>query len=327
MLRKPFILALLAPASCVSAQFASRVIEYSPAAGQLVTDPDFNDPARATGAPGMGTPGVPVTSGVVTLGGFGGSITLAFDAPVMDDPSNPMGLDAIVFGNAFYVSDNPTRRFSEAGVIEIARDDNQNGIADDPFFFIPGSALAAQALPPFEITEPVMLANVEGNSSTQTEDHWGYADRTPTQAAAPGSSESELIAFYTTPDDPFVVGISPGSGGGDAFDIAWAVDPQTGLAAGLDRFDFIRITTAVDVAAGLFGEKSTEIDAVSDVSPAQASCLADVNADGLVNGLDFGAWLSAFNAQDPSADQNLDGMINGLDFGAWLSGFNAGCDG
>lgn len=55
-------------------------------------------------------------------------------------------------------------------------------------------------------------------------------------------------------------------------------------------------------------------------------CLADVNQDGDVNGLDFGAWLGAFNAGDPLADQNQDGEINGLDFGAWLGNFNAGCD-
>jgi hypothetical protein len=55
-------------------------------------------------------------------------------------------------------------------------------------------------------------------------------------------------------------------------------------------------------------------------------CVADVNSDGELNGLDFGAWLGAFNAGLPSADQNADGLVNGLDFGAWLSNFNAGCD-
>lgn len=55
-------------------------------------------------------------------------------------------------------------------------------------------------------------------------------------------------------------------------------------------------------------------------------CLADVNADGSLNGLDFGAWLGAYNTADPAADQNGDGSINGLDFGAWLANFNAGCD-
>lgn len=55
-------------------------------------------------------------------------------------------------------------------------------------------------------------------------------------------------------------------------------------------------------------------------------CLADVSGDGAVNGLDFGAWLGAFNAGAATADQNTDGQINGLDFGAWLANFNAGCD-
>jgi hypothetical protein len=54
-------------------------------------------------------------------------------------------------------------------------------------------------------------------------------------------------------------------------------------------------------------------------------CVADVNGDGELNGLDFGAWLGAFNAGLPTADQNGDGVVNGLDFGAWLAGFNAGC--
>lgn len=62
------------------------------------------------------------------------------------------------------------------------------------------------------------------------------------------------------------------------------------------------------------------------VIPEPEPCPADVNQDGSLNGLDFGAWLGAFNAGLPTADQNADGAINGLDFGAWLANFNAGCD-
>lgn len=49
---------------------------------------------------------------------------------------------------------------------------------------------------------------------------------------------------------------------------------------------------------------------------------ADVNLDGVLDGLDFGAWLGAFNTGRCQADQNMDGAINGLDFGAWLNNFN-----
>lgn len=71
-------------------------------------------------------------------------------------------------------------------------------------------------------------------------------------------------------------------------------------------------------------ESNNEFVAVFTV--AEAECLADVNDDGVLNGLDFGAWLGAFNAGALSADQNGDGIINGLDFGSWLANFNAGCD-
>lgn len=56
------------------------------------------------------------------------------------------------------------------------------------------------------------------------------------------------------------------------------------------------------------------------------ACPADVNRDFQVDGLDFGAWLAAFNSMDQEADQNRDGRIDGLDFGAWLGNFNSGCD-
>lgn len=68
----------------------------------------------------------------------------------------------------------------------------------------------------------------------------------------------------------------------------------------------------------------TDGDGIPD--SCETECIADVNGDGDLNGLDFGAWLSAFNAGDLSADQNGDGMVNGIDFGSWLSNFNAGCD-
>ena len=54
-------------------------------------------------------------------------------------------------------------------------------------------------------------------------------------------------------------------------------------------------------------------------------CLPDVNGDGSVNPSDFGAWVAAYNANDPKADQNLDGFINPSDFGAWVANYNAGC--
>ena len=57
----------------------------------------------------------------------------------------------------------------------------------------------------------------------------------------------------------------------------------------------------------------------------EAGCLADVNGNGVADPGDFGAWVAAFNANDPAADQNGDGSVDPSDFGAWVANFNAGC--
>lgn len=56
-----------------------------------------------------------------------------------------------------------------------------------------------------------------------------------------------------------------------------------------------------------------------------SDCRADFNGDGVVNTLDFLAFLNAYNDDDPAADFNGDGIINTLDFLAFLNAFNEGC--
>ncbi|HZW09597.1 MAG TPA: hypothetical protein VFF69_06820 [Phycisphaerales bacterium] len=128
---------------------------------------------------------------------------------------------------------------------------------------------------PFESS--IVLINPNGPFATE-EGVWGYADLSPTLVLGdidgdnvvedPSISPGE---FYTAPDDPFEVGVDGGSGGGDAFDIAWAIDAATGAPAGLSGFDFIRITNATNVVLGPFGERSAEVCAVADVRPGLGS--------------------------------------------------------
>lgn len=124
---------------------------------------------------------------------------------------------------------------------------------------------------PFE--SAIVLENPNGPFAT-VEGVWGYADLSPTLVL--GDLDGDNVAddgsmapeeFYTVPDDPFTVGVDAGSGGGDAFDIAWAVDPATGAPAGLPGFDFIRITNATNALFGPFGERSAEVCAVAVVRP------------------------------------------------------------
>ena len=115
---------LTAPAGAgEGSPFAALVIDFEPAPGQFVNVEAFNDPHRALGPPiGGGTNDGNDTS-VVSLGGFGGSLTLAFDHTVADHPLSPMGQDAIVFGTAFWVGGNDQRHRGECATIEISLDE------------------------------------------------------------------------------------------------------------------------------------------------------------------------------------------------------------
>ncbi|MGP1309315.1 MAG: hypothetical protein ACTS27_03865 [Phycisphaerales bacterium] len=334
--------------------FASEVVDYSPAPGQFVNGTALNDPAAALGAPTGGAPGEPATTDVVTLGGFGGLITLKFADTVLDDPCNPFGVDAIVFGNALYVSGNPRRRFAEAAHIEVSYDANANGLADDAWFVIRGSSLPAvpsdafrsqdwdsnpgtptppantlwypQSVPAASFTTgafelpPMFAANIVTlPPDAEQEAVWGYADFTPTLSPPAGADPD---AFYSTPDDPFAIGITPGSAGGDAFDIAWAVDPMSGAPANLPGFDFIRITTAVDAVIGPLGEISAEIAGVARVR-SRVVLEGDATGDGVVNFADLNLVLSNFGVATDEGDANCDGVVNFADLNAVLSNFGA----
>ena len=117
------------------------------------------------------------------------------------------------------------------------------------------------------------------------------------------------------------VGITAGSGGGDAFDIAWAIDPETSLPAKLHGFDFIRITSAVNVVAGLLGEKSAEIDAVADAAP---DPFGDTDEDGDIDLVDVSAFQVCFGVTDTltvecdHGDRQPDEIIDLLDWSAMI---------
>jgi hypothetical protein len=55
------------------------------------------------------------------------------------------------------------------------------------------------------------------------------------------------------------------------------------------------------------------------------ACLADWNSDGLVNTIDFVAYLNDWAAKNAGADVNGDGAVNTQDFIAFLDLWAAGC--
>lgn len=359
----PPLLIALALAVSANAQppFASRVLDYSPAPGQFVQNPQFNDPARALGAPGIaGGLSAADNSKCVTLGGFGGTITLGFDHSIYANPHNPHQLDFIVYGNGYYIGGDPLRRHAELGVIEVSRDDNHNGQADDAWYLIPGSHLPAAA--------PVVRTNAMWNAATLnpawiptgrsgmwatsgyqlpaafgpspiivnslgsgSEELWGYADLAPSLVLGDTTATNivddpaaDPALFYTIPDDPRTTGIDPGSGGGSAIAIRWAIDPATGATANVDRIDFIRITTGINAVHQILGEISTEISAVADVRPIYTP---DWNLDGATSVQDIFDFLNSWFAgigESGGADYNLSGVSTVQDIfdflNAWFQG-------
>ena len=250
--------------------FAVAVVSYRPAPGQYVNNSSYGNSSAA--------PGIPDGS-IVSLGGFGGSITLRFLTPIRDIPGKP---DFVVWGNALYNGNNPRKRWAEPGLIEVSEDGNSWYLIGGSFFS-PGFQPATNVLavtysntnasywPSWITGDEYRITNVclntafepridpsgslaYTNSPTEAaETLYGYADCTPK-----GTVDRDWSA-----DDPLSFGIE--GSGGDPIKLEWAVDTNGNsiyTAISNRSFYYIRITTAVHRDNGIFGETSTEIDAV-----------------------------------------------------------------
>lgn len=248
---------------------ADAVVAYAPGLG---VPPGFDDPAAALGPParfsgaglepGVVSPFQPAfTPAELLVVGRGGSVVLAFDEPVLDDPANPFGVDLLVFGNAFLIDlAFPTGLagglFAEGGRIEVSPD----GVT---WTLVPE-------------------ADADGGFPTL-----GWLDAGPYDLE-PGRTPSD----FTRPVDPAVdpstlagtswpnlLAIYDGSGGGTPVDLG-----PLGLAA----ITHVRISVPADAPTAI------ELDAVMDVAPAGPA--ADVDGDGLVGFGDVLAVLAAWGA-------------------------------
>ena len=112
--------------------YVTHVFDYRPAVGQFVnelpkyevgdTQEDMN--RKVLEAIGNNR------RGQVTLGGFGGYVVVGFNHTIKNEPGKR---DFRVLGNAFDGS-------SEPGIVMVSRDDNKNGLPDDEWFELAGSA-------------------------------------------------------------------------------------------------------------------------------------------------------------------------------------------
>lgn len=230
--------------------WADQVISYAQGTNSAA---NYNlDPTVALGSPeritGENTPFGPFPGGVTMFNspwgtdeiisiGAGGELLVQFDDAVEDDPTNPFGVDLIIFGNSFFIgADGITGFAEEPGIVELSDD----GIAwhavnefADSLFPTQGFLDAGVFGDPFGSVATDFLKPV--NPSLTIDD---FLEKT----------YAEALDLYD------------GSGGGTPIDIG-----QTGLSS----ISFVRIS----VPSG--ANFSTEIDAFANVpEPSTAGLLA-----------------------------------------------------
>ena len=147
------------------APYLTRVLDYSPAPGQFVNQIPLCNPGDPYGkvlartheaicgsteiVEGELPSGAVVTDtiitycpGTISLGGYGGSVTVAFDHPV----ANVEGAyDFEIYGNAIVADGSTTGGSAEPGIVMVSIDANGNGLPDDQWFELAGSEYANDA--------------------------------------------------------------------------------------------------------------------------------------------------------------------------------------
>ncbi|MBI1177011.1 PEP-CTERM sorting domain-containing protein [bacterium] len=227
------------------AQYATRVEAYEPGTGYAVefgTGIPYTDSSTALGAPSSVTPGDfggPVTpfaapyqkEQLVSLG-EGGSLTVEFSTPIQNNPTNPYGLDFLVFGSTGFVdADYPNGITDSAGSIF------SNNLGETRVFV--GNDPANMFL-----LNPSLAPVVDGMFPTDGSGNFQL----------PVNPALDNAAFGNQPLDA-IRELYAGSGGGTGFDLAWAVDGNN-QPVSLDSVRFVR----VDVLSG-----RSDIDAFSTV--------------------------------------------------------------
>lgn len=231
-----FLLGLASGSAALAADpWADHVVDYS--AGSNADSLNQNamtalgEPERVTGEmpfspfdfPGTVTPyNTPYQQDEVVSVGAGGHLTVRFDEPVRNDPTNPWGVDLIVFGNGFFSSltpptyDGPVTDIFGEGPFTVSV--SANGVD-----FVPLAGLFDDA------TFPMLgYTDVDGpytQSGTIPTDFRKPMNPALTPASFIGKTFAEVIALYN------------GSGGGLGLDIG---------ATGLDEISYVRIDVPLD---------------------------------------------------------------------------------
>lgn len=273
--------------------YISRVFSYRPAPGQfvgLLPASDEGDDAESMRQKVEDCIGHNRRH-AVTLGGWGGSVTFGFDHMVENRHGER---DFTVLGNAYAGN-------SEAGIVEVSHDTNGNGLPDDEWYELAGSAytdpatrhdysVTYHATPADHVATTDAAQGYLSDTSyirwTDSEGAEGYVAKNVyhTQDYFPRWLGVEALTFRgcRLPDnahntgsdgkphwvmDAFSYGYAdnaPNDTDAAALDIGWAVDAH-GRPVNLPGIHFVRVTTGLMQQCGWLGESSTEIVGATDL--------------------------------------------------------------
>ena len=316
------------PAAALCYPFADTVADYVEGSGTgyadwLSGDP-FTDPETALGRPTVDTTGddwyidgdepvptVPVypafRSFELTMIGKDGSLTLAFDHRVYDNPDNPYGVDFIVFGNSFQVvgsgagwnngdpnlTGNGGSAFVEKGKVSVSQD----GMS----WFAYPSGTADKGADDFAPTLGRVYDTNRVEAALGGWNAWWGGPSDPTVPVDPSLAPSNWLRMT-------VAEISEryrGSAGGTGFDIG-GLDLAPDSDTGCKWIQYVRVERS--------GSVNPEVDAVADVSPAAPY---DLWRTGRF------PWMASPTNEADAADADADGAANLLEYGLGCDPTNA----
>lgn len=266
-------------------KYIQAVDEYRPAPGQFVnTMPEYEAGDDAQRMAQKCTEYLAQESALdrsmVCLGAYGGYIVFHFDHSI----ANIVGeRDLLIEGNAFQSNADSDLAYgsSEPGIVMVSQDVNHNGLPDDPWYELSGSAdvdSVGKVVYGYQITyqrkrmEDIPWSDNQGQTGVIARntyhDQEYYPEWIADELVFQGTLLPKSIIFRNgqfaqiflregyVDNRPDKVG--------NSFDIDWAVDEHR-QPVHLDFVDFVKVYTAVNQAAPMIGESSTEISNAEDL--------------------------------------------------------------
>lgn len=254
------------------------VDEYVPAPGQFVNSlPLYEEGDDAAAMARKCTEAIADNKGgMVSLGGYGGYITFHFDHSVKNVAGE---YDLMIKGNAFTGN-------SEPGIVMVSQDLNGNGLPDDEWYELAGSADIdnADAITyGYEITythspmQDIPWTDSKGQSGLIERNSFHQQEYFPLWLTEGGQLKFKGTLLPPNAHqsngtwilDSFRYGYADNypntNEEGCSFKLDWAVEPTTRKPKNLDSTDFVRVYNAMNQQLGGIGETSTEITGAADL--------------------------------------------------------------